>query len=80
MNSKFGRGVIILMAGAIFLIFAPALSYGQTPSSEKKVVLTIAEALEKACQNNLDFRKASLTLDNARIAYKKARANVLQSE
>jgi len=80
MNSKFGRGVIILMAGAIFLIFAPALSYGQTPDSEKKVVLTIAEILEKAWQNNLDLQKASLTLDNARIAYEKAKANILQSQ
>ncbi len=84
MNSKFLRSVTIVTMGVFFLIFTPALVYAEQeeamPDSEKKEVLTIAEALEGAWQNNLDFQKASLTLDNARIAYGKARANILQSQ
>ncbi len=84
MSSKFLRSAVILTAGVIFLISTPALAYAQEKEtkldSEKKAVLTITEALEKAWQYNLDFQKASLILDNARIAYKKAKANILQSQ
>ena len=84
MSSKFLRSAVILTAGVIFLISIPALAYAQEKEtksdSEKKAVLTITEALEKAWQYNLDFQKASLILDNARIAYKKAKANILQSQ
>jgi len=78
------KGVVGLMIGIIFLSSSFTLVYGQEEKVKsglkEKKVLTINEVLKKAQENNLDLKKASLTLDNARIAYEKAKANVLQSQ
>ncbi|MQY60144.1 MAG: hypothetical protein GH144_11195, partial [Clostridia bacterium] len=76
MKAKFAKGVVVLITGIIFLGSAFSVAYAE----EEKAVLTINEALEKVWQNNLDLQKASLTLNNARISYEKAKANALQSE
>jgi len=77
MKAKYVKSIVIaLTAGVVFLSSAFSVAYAE----EGKAVLTINEALEKAWQNNLDLQKASLTLNNARISYEKARANTLQSE
>jgi len=74
----------MLVVGIIFLASSVMLVYGQEEKVKsglkEKEVLTIDEALEKAGQNNLDLQKAYLTMDNARIVYEKAKANILQSQ
>jgi len=76
MKARFAKGTVVLMLGIILLGSSFSVAYAQ----EEKAVLTINEALEKAWQNNLDLQKASLTWNNARISYEKAKANALQSE
>ncbi len=76
MKVRFAKGMVALMLGIILLGSVFSMAYAE----DETAVLTINEALEKAWQNNLDLQKASLTLNNARISYEKARANTLQSE
>lgn len=77
MKAKLVKGTVVLIVGIILLSSSFSVAYAE---EEKLAVSTINEALEKAGQNNLDIQKASLTLNNARIAYEKSRANALQSE
>ncbi len=75
MKVRLVKGKVVLMLGIILLGATFSVAYAE----EQKAVLTINEALEKAWQNNLDLQKASLTWNNARISYEKAKANALQS-
>ena len=47
---------------------------------EVKKELTLEQALQSSLENNLKIKKALLDLDNAKIAYEKAKANNLQTE
>ena len=76
MKARFAKGMVVLMLGIILLGSVFSVVYAENETA----VLTINEALEKTWQNNLDLQKASLTLNNARISYEKAKANALQSE
>jgi len=83
MKPKFIKGLVGLIAGIVLLGSVFTVVYAQEKeikSSPEKEALTISEVLERAGRNNLDFQKASLTLDNDRIAYEKAKANILQSQ
>lgn len=83
MKPKFIKGLARLIVGIVLLGSIFTVVYGQEKeikSSPEKEALTISEVLERASRNNLDFQKASLTLDNDRIAYEKAKANILQSQ
>jgi len=76
MKARFTKGTVALMVGIILLGSVFSVAYAEDGTA----VLTINEALERAWQNNLDLQKDSLTWNNARISYEKAKANVLQSE
>ncbi len=75
MKARFTKGAVVLMLGIILLGATFSVAYAEN----EKAVLTINDALEKVWQNNLDFQRASLILDNAQISYEKAKANALQS-
>ena len=77
MKVKSVKSIVILTIAIIFLGSAFSVLYAE---EEKIATLTIDEALEKAWQNNLNLQKASLTINNDRISYKKAKTNILQSE
>jgi len=47
---------------------------------EVKKELTLEQVLQSSLENNLKIKKALLDLDNAKIAYEKAKANNLQTE
>jgi len=69
----------LVLTLAILPVYAEEVKEGKKAEEQQKV-LTLNEVLKKCAENNLEIKKASLNLDNAKVTYQKGLASYLQTE
>ncbi len=79
------KNLSMMLAAGLVLTLTILPAYAEEGRESKKAeeeqkVLTLNEVLKKCAENNLEIKKASLNLDNAKVTYQKGLASYLQTE